>query len=35
MKRASKEIMLVIKHGLCTWHIMRNGVKHLGNLMKD
>jgi len=23
------------KHGLCTWHIMKNGVKHLKNLMKD
>jgi len=35
MKRALKEIMSLTKHGLCTWHIMRNGVKHLGNLMKD
>ncbi|XP_043693067.1 protein FAR1-RELATED SEQUENCE 5-like [Telopea speciosissima] len=22
-------------HGLCTWHLMQNGIKHLGNLMKD
>ncbi|XP_042490170.1 protein FAR1-RELATED SEQUENCE 5-like [Macadamia integrifolia] len=22
-------------HGLCTWHIMQNGIKHLGNLIKD
>jgi zinc finger SWIM domain-containing protein 3 len=21
-------------HGLCTWHLMQNGIKHLGNLMK-
>ncbi|XP_042483618.1 protein FAR1-RELATED SEQUENCE 5-like [Macadamia integrifolia] len=22
-------------HGLCTWHLMQNGIKHLGNMMKD
>ncbi|XP_042482241.1 protein FAR1-RELATED SEQUENCE 5-like [Macadamia integrifolia] len=22
-------------HGLCTWHLMQNGIKHLGNIMKD
>jgi len=21
-------------HGLCTWHLIQNGIKHLGNLMK-
>lgn len=21
-------------HGLCTWHLSQNGIKHLGNLMK-
>jgi len=35
MKRALEEIMPLTKHYLCTWHIMRNGVKHLKNLMKD
>ncbi|XP_054791573.1 protein FAR1-RELATED SEQUENCE 5-like [Prosopis cineraria] len=35
MARALEEIMPNVKHGLCTFHINRNGVKHLGNLMKD
>ena len=32
---AMSEIMPNTYHGLCTWHIMQNGIKHLGNLMKD
>ncbi|KAH1232532.1 Protein FAR1-RELATED SEQUENCE 5 [Glycine max] len=35
MSRALQEVILETKHGLCTWHIMKNGIKHLGNLMKD
>jgi len=35
MEIALEEIILLAKHDLCTWHIMRNGVKHLGNLIKD
>ena len=35
MARALREVMPKAKHGLCTWHIMRNGIKYLGNLMKD
>ena len=35
MARALQEVIPEAKHGLCTWHIMRNGIKHLGNLMKD
>ncbi|XP_028764368.1 protein FAR1-RELATED SEQUENCE 5-like [Neltuma alba] len=35
MARALKEVMPTVKHGLCTFHINRYAVKHLGNLMKD
>ncbi|XP_075521519.1 protein FAR1-RELATED SEQUENCE 5-like [Primulina tabacum] len=35
MAKALKEVMPKIFHGLCTWHLMQNGIKHLGNLMKD
>jgi zinc finger SWIM domain-containing protein 3 len=35
MAKALREVMQDTMHGLCTWHIMRNGIKHLGNLMKD
>ncbi|XP_042507427.1 protein FAR1-RELATED SEQUENCE 5-like [Macadamia integrifolia] len=35
MERAIAEVFPKIWHGLCTWHIMQNGIKHLGNLMKD
>ncbi|XP_073045600.1 protein FAR1-RELATED SEQUENCE 5-like [Primulina eburnea] len=35
MAKALKEVMPEIFHGLCTWHFMQNGIKHLGNLMKD
>lgn len=32
---ALQEVMLKTCHGLCTWHLMQNGVKHLENLMKN
>jgi len=35
MAKALPEVMPDTWHGLCTWHIMQNGIKHLGNLMKD
>ncbi|XP_073304612.1 protein FAR-RED ELONGATED HYPOCOTYL 3-like [Primulina huaijiensis] len=35
MAKDLKEVMPDIFHGLCTWHLMQNGIKHLGNLMKD
>ena len=35
MANALSEIMPNTYQGLCTWHIMQNGIKHLGNLMKD
>ncbi|XP_059458348.1 protein FAR1-RELATED SEQUENCE 5-like [Corylus avellana] len=35
MAKALTEVMPDTWHGLCTWHIMQNGIKHLGNLMKD
>ncbi|KAL8501471.1 hypothetical protein ACS0TY_020848 [Phlomoides rotata] len=35
MSKALHEVMPEIFHGLCTWHLMQNGIKHLGNLMKD
>ncbi|XP_073129949.1 protein FAR1-RELATED SEQUENCE 5-like [Henckelia pumila] len=35
MAKALQEVMPEIFHGLCTWHLMQNGIKHLGNLMKD
>ncbi|XP_075478772.1 protein FAR1-RELATED SEQUENCE 5-like [Primulina tabacum] len=35
MEKALKEVMPEIFHGLCTRHLMQNGIKHLGNLMKD
>ena len=33
--KALAEVMSETWHGLCTWHIMQNGIKKLGNLMKD
>lgn len=33
--KALREVMLDTCHGLCTWHLMENGIKHLGNLMKN
>ncbi|XP_057451921.1 protein FAR1-RELATED SEQUENCE 5-like [Lotus japonicus] len=34
MAKALSIVMPEAYHGLCTWHLMQNGVKHLGNLMK-
>ncbi|XP_043700081.1 protein FAR1-RELATED SEQUENCE 5-like [Telopea speciosissima] len=35
MAKAISEVFSETWHGLCTWHLMQNGIKHLGNLMKD
>ncbi|XP_024195706.1 protein FAR1-RELATED SEQUENCE 4-like [Rosa chinensis] len=35
MAKALAEVLLDTFHGLCSWHIMQNGIKHLGYLMKD
>ncbi|KAG6437731.1 hypothetical protein SASPL_102657 [Salvia splendens] len=35
MAKALNEVMSDTFHGLCTWHLMQNGIKHLGNLMKE
>ncbi|XP_042034442.1 protein FAR1-RELATED SEQUENCE 5-like [Salvia splendens] len=35
MAKALNEVMPDTFHGLCTWHLMQNGIKHLGNLMKE
>lgn len=35
MAKALREVMPDTCHGLCTWHLMQNGIKHLGNLMKN
>lgn len=34
MSRAIEEVMPETHHGLCTWHLLQNGIKHLGNGMK-
>ena len=34
MAKGLVKVMLETPHGLCTWHLMQNGIKHLGNLMK-
>ncbi|KAF7826726.1 protein FAR1-RELATED SEQUENCE 5-like [Senna tora] len=34
MAKALREVMPEVYHGLCTWHLMQNDIKHLGNLMK-
>ena len=34
MATALEKVMPETHHGLCTWHLLQNGVKHLGNLMK-
>ncbi|XP_057418076.1 protein FAR1-RELATED SEQUENCE 1-like [Lotus japonicus] len=34
MMKALAEVMPGAYHGLCTWHLMQNGIKYLGNLMK-
>ncbi|KAL9666576.1 hypothetical protein QQ045_000911 [Rhodiola kirilowii] len=35
MMKALHNVMHDTYHGLCTFHIMQNGIRHLGNLMKD
>ncbi|KAJ7959449.1 Protein FAR1-RELATED SEQUENCE 5 [Quillaja saponaria] len=35
MMKALAEVMPNVCHGLCTWHLMQNAIKHLGNMMKD
>ncbi|KAF7824042.1 protein FAR1-RELATED SEQUENCE 5-like [Senna tora] len=34
MAKALREVMPEDYHGLCTWYLMQNDIKHLGNLMK-
>ncbi|XP_029127003.1 protein FAR1-RELATED SEQUENCE 5-like, partial [Cajanus cajan] len=34
MAKALVEVIPETYHGLCTWHLMQNGIKHLSNLMK-
>jgi len=34
MAKALEEVMPETHHGLCTWHLLQNGIKHLGNGMK-
>ena len=34
MAKALAEVMPETHHGLCTWHLCQNGIKHLGNKMK-
>ncbi|GAU38767.1 hypothetical protein TSUD_64980 [Trifolium subterraneum] len=34
MVRALAEVMPETHHGLCTWHLLQNGIKNIGNLMK-
>ncbi|XP_027338098.1 protein FAR1-RELATED SEQUENCE 5-like [Abrus precatorius] len=34
MAKALVEVMPETHHSLCTWHLMQNEIKHLGNLMK-
>ncbi|MCI55402.1 hypothetical protein A2U01_0076652, partial [Trifolium medium] len=28
------EVMLETQHGLCTWPLLQNGIKHFGTFMK-
>ena len=35
MAKALVEVMPETHHGLCTWQLMQNGIKHLSNLMKE
>ncbi|XP_042479447.1 protein FAR1-RELATED SEQUENCE 5-like [Macadamia integrifolia] len=35
MGKALAEVLPKTKHGLCTWHLLQNGIKHKGNMMKD
>ena len=34
MSRALEEVMSETHHGLCTWQLLQNGIKHLGIRMK-
>jgi len=34
MAKALAEVMPDTRHGSCTWHLMQNGIKHLGYLIK-
>jgi len=34
MASALAKVMPETHHGLCTWHLLQNGVKYLRNLMK-
>ncbi|XP_042477659.1 protein FAR1-RELATED SEQUENCE 5-like [Macadamia integrifolia] len=33
--KALTEVLPKRWHGLCTWHLMQNGIKHMGYMMKD
>lgn len=33
--KALVEVMPNAHHGLCVWHIMRNAIRHLENMMKN
>ncbi|KAJ4972255.1 hypothetical protein NE237_005354 [Protea cynaroides] len=35
MVKAIPQVLTSTWHGLCLWHLMQNGIKHLGSLMKD
>lgn len=35
MARALHEVLSDTKHYLCSWHLLKNDVKHLGILMKE
>lgn len=35
MAKALAEVMPKTYHGLCVWHIMQNGIRHLGNMIKN
>lgn len=35
MAKALNEVMPDVWHGLCTWHLNQNGIRDLGNMMKD
>ena len=34
MAKALCEVMLEVSHGLYTWYMMQNDIKHMGHLMK-
>ncbi|XP_042496384.1 protein FAR-RED IMPAIRED RESPONSE 1-like [Macadamia integrifolia] len=35
MGKALTEVLPNTWHGLCIWHLMQNGIKHMGYMMKD